>query len=180
MKKVVFVGGASTGKSSLCRFISKKLNQPIRSEDYFDFMNRNQLNTLEEFKPHNADFVQEMLDEETKIKNQFPNAQYMFCDNAPLSWLVGFEIIFGEHNQRLDALTKKMDYDFYILCENELEFEDDGIRPNKEYCDMHHSKTIELLNQEGIEYYIVSGTIEERALQVEGVLNNVNIKTFKR
>ena len=180
MIKVVFVGGASTGKSSLCNFIANKLKKPIRKEDYLDFMKRNNLNTLEEFKPRNADFVQEMQNDETIIKNEFPDAQVLFCDNAPLSWLVGFEIVFGEHNQALADITEQMDYDIYILCENELEFEDDGIRPSKEYCDTHHAKTIEFLDNNGITYHTVSGTIEERTLQVEGILKNVNIQTFKR
>jgi nicotinamide riboside kinase len=173
VQRVVFVGAESTGKSTLCdylahqygsvavpeigRYIWEEKEGELTAEDYVDIALRHR----------------EAEDE------QLPYARrYLFVDtNALTTLLLGLE--FGQVTQPVPpALLRCADecrerYAYTFVCAPDIPYEEQAAREDEAWRGRIHQLVLNDLEARGIPYTLVQGSVEERAMQVRGVLEGV-------
>ncbi len=170
--KVNFVGTTSVGKSTMCTYCAEKYNEPYSTEYIRDYMIEHgmgceDLNNMSYelwFKIAKAHLVRERKME--KLCHRF-----LFADSGAMA--IGLDWNFMDKPEMQELIDKQLhEAEVIFLCDNNLAFEDDGMRPaSAERSKQLQVKIINLLNEKNIPYIVLSGSIEERFKTVEQVLN---------
>ena len=162
VKKVVFVGGESTGKSTLAAECAKLYHSGlveeygrqywIENRDENGKLTSQQLLELASRHRQNEEEVYKISSGITFVDT---NASFtkLFCKHYGLEVLPQLQLFVDQEKTR---------YDLFIVCNDDIPFVQDGTR-NEEYVRKEfQSQIIEDLNDRGISYNIVSGTLNDR------------------
>jgi nicotinamide riboside kinase len=104
------------------------------------------------------------VDEERKIARQAKG--YLVCDTTPLTTMWYSKELFNSHvSPRLRELSERP-YSHYILCGNEIPFEQDGTREGPEFRDRAWLWHGTMLKHRGLHPLYVGGTVEQRVKQI--------------
>jgi nicotinamide riboside kinase len=173
IKRVVFVGAESTGKSTLCEFLARQYGSVAVPEigRYIWEDKEGQLDA--------ADYVDIALRHRDAEDEQMPYARrYLFVDtNALTTLLLGLE--FGQVTEPVPSeLLRCADecrdrYAYTFVCADDIPYEEQAARENEAWRARIHQLVLKDLDQRGIAYTLVSGSVEERAMQVRRVLEGV-------
>ena len=176
IKKIVFLGAPSTGKSTLSETLAEQFNSISVAEYGREYWIEHQVDrrlTPEQLL-HIAQVQNQWEDEaEQKAKG------YLFCDtNAFTTWHFACHY----HTTPLPELTKLAEdswqrYDLVVLCDNDIPYDDTWERSG----DANRSEFQQFLNQylitHGIPFVKVSGDIESRVAQMRIALDELNSQT---
>jgi len=173
VQRVVFLGAESTGKSTLCEYLAHQYGSvavpeigryiweekagELTAEDYVDIALRHR----------------EAEDEELPYARR-----YLFVDtNALTTLLLGLE--FGQVTEPAPPeLLRCADecrerYAYTFVCADDIPYEEQPAREDEAWRARIHQLVLKDLEARGIPYTLVRGSVEERALQVRGVLEGV-------
>ena len=123
-KKICFVGGESTGKTTLTRMFSKIYQTNFVEE----FAREHCLVTPpSEFTSGDFSYIVRMQDrmEKEAISN---SNKLLFCDTDAITTQCFHILYLGKRSSDLDKFIKKVDYDHYFLLAPSIEFDQDGTR----------------------------------------------------
>lgn len=141
IKKIVILGGESSGKSTLTVKLAKYFNTEYISEygrTHWGFYNGGLGKVFDEEDYKYLTYKQKTLEFEILDKCN----KYLFVDTETIvteTWLNQYEQI---NNKVLSEISKSEDYSLYILLTPDLEFHQDGTRNFGE-----ESKRIEIFNE---------------------------------
>jgi nicotinamide riboside kinase len=173
VKRVVFVGAESTGKSTLCEYLARQYGSVAVPEigRYIWEDKEGQLDA--------DDYVDIALRHREAEDEQMPYARrYLFVDtNALTTLLLGLE--FGQVGapvppELLRCADECRDrYAYTFVCADDIPYEEQAVRENEAWRGRIHQLVLKDLDERRIPYTLVSGSVEERALQVRRVLEGV-------
>ncbi|MGO4476732.1 AAA family ATPase [Massilia sp. 2TAF26] len=173
IRRVVFVGAESTGKSTLCEYLARQYGSVAVPEigRYIWEDKEGQLDA--------GDYVDIALRHREAEDEQMPYARcYLFVDtNALTTLLLGLE--FGQVGKPVPPeLLRCADecrerYAHTFVCADDIPYEEQAARENEAWRGRIHQLVLEDLEARGIPYTLVSGSVEERGLQVRRVIEGV-------
>jgi NadR type nicotinamide-nucleotide adenylyltransferase len=171
IKKIVFLGGESTGKSTLAKACAD-LYQTGLVEEYgreYWLANRDANGQL------TADQLVELA------ANHIRNEEGVYLSANGIAFVDTNAFItklFCQHYELKvpcalnDIIDLERDrYDLFILCDTDIPFVQDGTRNDDELRSVFQRKIIDHLNWRGIPYHVVSGTPAERLETMTAIIN---------
>ena len=167
--KIIFLGGPSTGKSTIARICSS-LYDGIYCEEYGrSYWFKNHVNhrlSIEDLVQIGHGQNQLISDSENKDKN------IIFIDTTPLTTLAYSKYYFGNYSKKVQSIFKdyKHIYDDVFLCDQDFPFEDTWDRSGPSSRTELQLINEEILSHEKIKYQILSGSIEERTKIISNYL----------
>jgi len=174
-KKVVLVGPESSGKTTLSKLLSEKLNTSLVSEygaEYIDKLNLNK-NTR-----YNEEFT--LLDISHIAAGQIHSEDSVNFDNNIVIYdtdlittQIWSEIYFGETPKWIIDESYRRKYDLYLLMDIDFEWVDEGVREFPEKRQWHFDRIKGELDRRKINYKTISGTINERLEQSIVLINKL-------
>lgn len=173
-KRIVIIGPESTGKSTLTKQLAAHFNTSYVDEyarTYLDKINRtyDQRDLLEIAKG-------QILLEDTAARSAANN--WLFCDTDLQVLKVWSESKYGTCDEWILQQIACRKYDYYILTDIDMPWEDDPLREHpepqmREYF-FHIYKDIVL--HSGVDFMIVKGDAQERLDRaVEGLLQKLHV-----
>ena len=170
IQKVVFVGTESTGKSTLAKRMAEEYETMYTSEYGRTLWVQKASNGI---KPSFSDLL---LVGRTQYEQEQAAAlhsnRFLFCDTNAWTTMLWSEMYYNTADQRLiDLARDTMDEYIWILCNNDFGWVDDGTRELKDgKSNWFQRVNRDTLNEWGIDYWQVTGPLEERVKQVKSIL----------
>lgn len=172
IKKIVFLGAESTGKSTLAEALAKKYKTVWMPEYGREYWEKNQIDkrlTKEQL----VELAEGHLEREEKMLTKAN--KYIFVDTNAITTLMFSNYYHGETHPKLIEIAKECEsrYDYYFLCDIDIPYNDDnGNRSGEVQRKKFQKQIIEDLETRHIPYTIVRGTVRERIKIVENTLKN--------
>jgi NadR type nicotinamide-nucleotide adenylyltransferase len=166
IQKVCFIGGESTGKSTLSAMLAKDNEEPLIVEfgrtlweQKDGDLTPEDLITICQTQIRNEDIAQQKAD------------KYIFCDTSPLTTLCYSEALFNSRPALLEAFAEQP-YHHIFLCEPDFPFHQDGTRKEEDFRYWQHNWYLKQLSQRQLAFTRLTGKIEERISRVYAALKN--------
>ena len=158
LKKIAIVGPESTGKSEMAKALAQHFQTiyvPEFAREYCVGLNRNY--TLED---EVAIFHGQLALE----RNLIPFAQngLLFCDTMVLTVKIWCDYLFGHTPKIVRDTIPALNYDFYLLMDIDLPWQDDPLRDFPEQREYFLQVWKDELEAIGADYIVVSGLGEAR------------------
>jgi HTH-type transcriptional regulator, transcriptional repressor of NAD biosynthesis genes len=189
IKKVVFLGAESTGKSTLTERIAKEFDMPFVAEygreyyekkggelDLQDYVNIAHEHRRLEDKATVAYAKQigRFVDDEHRDARG-----YLFVDTNAITTLF-FSYYYNqgglkELHDLANVCAKR--YHHVFVCADDIPFEQDGWRDNETWRARMQGMVLHDLDSRGIHYTVVRGSLEERVEQVKTILSGGKVQT---
>lgn len=149
---IVLCGPESTGKSSLCDFLSHQLKAPGIQEiarDYIEKLDRT----------YTYEDVEEIarLQIQAMDKALAMNPEYLILDTWLIITKVWFEVVFKREPDWLENSIKKYPVSLFLLCEPDLPWVYDPIRENPNRREELFNKYQSWIEKYNFPYRIVNG-----------------------
>jgi NadR type nicotinamide-nucleotide adenylyltransferase len=170
IKRIVFLGAPSTGKSTLCEALAKSLNTAYVPEYGREYWLEHQVDrrlTPEQLL-HIAETQNKWEDRLCRKAND-----YLLCDtNAFTTWHFALHY----HQQPLPELTNLAQqcwdrYSLVVLCDTDIPYDDTWERSGDTNRQEFQTFVKDYLESHGIIYHLVSGGLEHRVRTVMSYLN---------
>lgn len=159
--RLCLLGGESSGKTTLAQALAQRLQTVWVSEygrERWEALGRRVM-TPDELL-HIA---------QVQVRREIDAAQvargWLVCDTSPLTTLQYCLLDHGQAPEALHRLAHRP-YDLVVLCDGDFRFVQDGTRRDDAFRVLQQARTIEALQQLGVPYLVVRGSVDERARQV--------------
>jgi NadR type nicotinamide-nucleotide adenylyltransferase len=162
IKKVVILGGESTGKSTLCEQLAHYYDTVWVKEYAREYLEKLGRDYIE------ADLLDIAKGQLLLEKNMLKEAkQFLFCDTDLNVIKVWSEYKYGKCDQFILDEIAKQKYDAYIVTAPDFPWKDDPLRehPEPELREYFFTRYEEIANQSGLPFRVVRGNEEERMLE---------------
>ena len=167
VKKVLLIGGESTGKSTLTANLAKYYNTNFLEEvgrELSELSGTDKMMLSE-------DYVRILLEHKNKEFHlkEFSN-KVLFIDTDCLITKFYMEFLkddnIDKNTELADAIARINDYDLILFLEPDVEFVQDGTRNEaiKEERKMYSERIKDIYNKAGFKYHIISGEYKDRFL----------------
>lgn len=170
---VVFLGGPSTGKSTLTKRLADEFDTTYMPEFGRDFWEEHAVNrrlTKEQL----VELAEEHLQrEDSKLTDA---DTYLFTDTNALTTATFSQYYHNDIPDELWELTRNTQqrYDVHIVCGTDIPYDNTEDRSGEANRQRLQKHTISLLEHFKIPYYIVTGTVDERIAQVKEILQTTS------
>jgi HTH-type transcriptional regulator, transcriptional repressor of NAD biosynthesis genes len=175
VQKIVFMGAESTGKSTLTERLALEYQTNFVPEYGREvWIQKSGILELQDYV-HIAKHQLELEDAAMLESNQF-----LFVDTNAITtmfWCYAYE---GNGLPELTDLAQsaEMRYDHVFVCNDDIPFVQDGWRDDAVWRSRQQSLILYDLTVRGVPYTIVSGSLEDRLVQVEKVLDPRAVGVF--
>ena len=170
IKKVVFLGAESTGKTTIAPKMAQIYNtvcMPEYGREYWTKHNVNGRLTLEQ--------LAELATEHLRIEDaRLPEAdRYIFVDSNALTTAMFSRHYCNAVHPHLEKLAKLAEtrYDYFFLCGDDIPYVEDGTREGDVQRHIFQQQIIQDLKERGIHYVELLGNLETRTAKVKEVLD---------
>jgi len=185
IKKFIFVGPESTGKTTLCKFLSNKYSTPwvpemcrLFAEEKISNTNPNIISTDINFNFNIDDFINMAHHQNYKenLLTQEAN-DILICDNDSFALTIWCERYLGKYYNEIFDIYKNADYlknenKIYILTKPNVPFIQDGLRDGEHIRDWMFNRFLEEFKNKNIKYFIIdSQNYNDRYLQAIQIIN---------
>lgn len=172
VKKIVFLGAESTGKSTLTKYAAKHLNTTYMHEHGRDYWNYHKDAEGKLTPLQLVELAQEHLTLEQEAAMHAHT--YLCVDTNAITTELFSRFYHGFAHPKLEKLGRlaQEKYDYWFVCDTDIPYEDDGTRNGARHRKNFQKLIIEDLYARGIQFHIVSGTLEERFAQVKKVIHS--------
>ena len=199
IKKFVFVGPESTGKTTLCKILSEKYKTlwvqeycRVAAEEKTKNIKEEKTKNIKEEKPKNItdeinfnftldDFInmahrqnQEEYDYSKKVN------KILICDNDTFALTIWCERYLNKYYTEIYDIYKNANYlhndkKIYILTKPNVEFVQDGFRDGEHIREWMYLRFIEELKLKKMKYYIIDSPDYKKRLEMAINIINENI-----
>ena len=164
VKRICFLGGESSGKSTITAALAKEFKTNFVAEYG---------RTLSEMQNNQFVFEDLLKIAKTHIKHEDELAaesfRYLFIDTSPLTTLLYSQHLFGKADPELVWLSNRK-YDVTFLCAPDFPFINDGTREGNGFREWQHEWYLRELAERNIPYSVLNGNLDERIKQVKNIL----------
>lgn len=151
LKKICFVGGESTGKSTITRMMAKVFQTEYVPEYARTYCLVKNPNTFV-----SNDFLWIARNQQLSEKKMAETARrFLFCDTDAITTKCFYELYLGEETNKLDGFISDSNYDLYFLLAPTIEFDQDGTRDFPEVRQKQFELLKENLERYGREYVVI-------------------------
>lgn len=169
--KVLFVGAACTGKTAICKALSKKFKEPYINESAREYMELHDLHPGELDENHfiKANKMQiANINKKLKVANR-----YLFIDSCAIVC-----INFFTSEETMDIIKKQIEMaDIIFVCDNDIPYIYDTRRSDDVKLAINAQKQIiKYLKTNEVPYIMLHGDVKERVETVEEILNKYSWK----
>lgn len=168
--KVQFLGTQSTGKTTTSKYCSKIFNDLYVSEKLREHMEENQLGYFD-ILAWNSNNWYDIISSQIKYeKERLKKAKkFIFVDSAAILYAIDFDLL---KVKKIRKLVNKQIYNSTVIfvCDNDIPYIEDGLRPSKSKVIKTQQTIINYLNDIKIPYIILSGDINQRIKSIEHIL----------
>ena len=174
IRKCVFLGAPSTGKTTLCEALAKEFKTQWVPEYGREYWETHEINHRFPLAGFDEIVVEHQKREETAF---LQSNQYCFVDtNAMTTRLFALDY----HNKSTELVDKLADgnaerYDIFFLCGDDIPYADTPDRSGDQKRHEFQKIIIEDLQQRKIPFTILTGTLAERIEQVKARLLKLHI-----
>lgn len=168
--RIAFLGGESTGKTTLCARLSNQLSMlwvPEYGRKFTERIGGTQ-NLVYEDLEH---IGRTQIENEMNLGRQVRTGDLLFCDTTPLTTMFYSQVMFNRVSPKLKKYADRK-YTRVYLCDDDVPHVNDGTRFDKAFRERGHFWYIRELDTRSIEYYLLTGSVEERVDQVLRDLRN--------
>ncbi|CZF86928.1 AAA family ATPase [Grimontia marina] len=164
IQKICFLGGESTGKSTLSQVLSEKFKEPLVAEY-----------GRELWEEKNGDLTPgDLIDICTVQTSREDIAQqkaknFIFCDTSPLTTLCYSEALFHQRCNVINAYAERP-YHHIFLCEPDFPFMQDGTRRDDDFRLLQHNWYLRELANKNMDFIRLSGSISQRVEKVTSII----------
>lgn len=166
VKRLCFLGGESSGKTTLAQALAERFSTEWVREYGRELWDRKSGKL--EFSDM-LEIAREQVARESLSAGQA--RRLLLCDTSPLTTLFYSQAMFGQVDQELEELAKRP-YDFVFLCSPDFPFVQDGTRKDDNFRWRQHDWYISELKKRGIRYHVLQGPLESRIEKVTAVVND--------
>lgn len=185
IKKFIFVGPESTGKTTLCKFLSDKYSTPwvreacrVLAEEKTPNVNENINGNEINFNFSLQDFIV-MANLQNKEEYELSKKcdKLLICDNDSFALTIWCERYLGKYYQEIYDIYSDADYlenkkKIYILTKPNVPFVQDGFRDGEHIRDWMFERFLEELDNKNMTYYIIdSPDYDERLKLAEKIID---------
>ena len=161
VRKILFLGGESTGKTTISTAVAKLLNTKV-VEEYGRML----------YDQRGGKLMYEDMQRiaETQLKREHsasivltPN-QYMLCDTSPLTTSFYSKEWFSRVSPALTDIVWDSDHSYHkvYLCAPDFPMVQDGTRQDEEFRNKGHTFYIAHLAGAGVDYTLLTGTLQDK------------------
>lgn len=174
--KIGVVGAESTGKSELCEKMAAHFNTlwvPEYAREYFNHSNiyKYSLQDLESI-------LEQQLTWETEYS--LKANKLLFCDTTAITLKIWAELEFSTCPQTIEQAVQHQNYDFYLICNNDIDWQEDPQRLNKFSRELIFEKNKQEVETSKIPFLVVSGRGTERVKKTIQALTQFLMSEGKR
>jgi len=160
VKRICFIGGESSGKSTLARCLAQRLQTAWVPEfgRYWWMLRGGQL--------QHDDYLH-IAREQRRLENVAAQQaeRYLFCDTSAIVTLGYYVEQFAQEDPALLALALQP-YDLIVLCNNDFDFVQDGTRRSAAFSAQQQAWTTDFLQRQNLSYVAIGGGIDARIEQL--------------
>lgn len=160
VRRVVFLGGESTGKSTLARVLGERYETEHVAEYGRELWEARGGALLYEDLAHIA--AEQVRREDAALDRA---RAYLFCDTSPLTTLFYSQHLFARVDPLLEELANRA-YGLVFLCEADFPFVQDGTRSGVDFQTRQQTWYAQELERRGIAYYRLAGSLESRVSEI--------------
>jgi NadR type nicotinamide-nucleotide adenylyltransferase len=175
IKKIVFLGGPSTGKTTLCEALADELNSVTVSEYGRDYWLQHQVDRRlsPEQLLHIAETQNQWEDQAASKANE-----YLFCDTSAFTT---WHFAMHYHQTALPELAQLATqcwqrYDLVVLCDDDIPYDDTWERSGDANRHEFQAFNLKYLKEHSIKYILASGDIKQRKQTVLKSLELVSVE----
>jgi NadR type nicotinamide-nucleotide adenylyltransferase len=159
MKKIVVIGGESTGKSTLCKLLADYYHTQWVPEYAREFIE----NLKREYNQGDLFTIAKgQIELENKLSNQ--SNSFLFCDTNLYVIKVWSEHKYNACDIQILNLIAKQSYDAYLLLSPDIPWSDDPLREHPDEKDRNYFFNIykEIVESSKLPFVIIKGNENER------------------
>jgi HTH-type transcriptional regulator, transcriptional repressor of NAD biosynthesis genes len=164
VKKVVLLGGESSGKTTVCKALAERL-QTVWVPEYGRDLWVEKGGQLE-FEDLLHIGQQQIANEDMAMRTA---NRWLICDTSPLTTMFYSEALFCAVDPQLAELAARQ-YDCVLLCLPDFTFVQDGTRQDAAFRDRQHQWYCEQLAALGMAYTVIAGPLVDRVDQAVQLL----------
>lgn len=157
--RIALLGGESSGKTTLAAALAARLGEPWVPEFGREHWHARG-GVLDE-----ADLL---LIAATQVERERAAARHarrwLVCDTTPLTTAVYAEALVGRVDPALAALARRS-YARTFVCGIDIPWDQDGTRRPPAFRAAQHARTLALLDEAGVDYRVLEGTLEQRVAE---------------
>ena len=162
MKKVVITGAESSGKSTLAADLSDSFKVPLVQE--YSRIYLSNLNKAYQFEDLDIIAKQQLqLEKQASLTND----SFIICDTGLLVLKIWSEYKYGNLAPYIADQWDIYECDLFILPHYDIPYEQDPLRENPDDRHILFQLYQDILEQNGLKYLIVDGTIAERTAKAQ-------------
>lgn len=165
VKRMCFLGGESTGKSTITQLVAKSLQAEFVLEYGRELWESNR---------GNLQFEDMLSIAETQIQRENGKSlitkEWVICDTSPLTTFFYSLDLFGKADKTLELLSWRP-YDLVVLCAPDFDFVQDGTRRDPSFREKQNQWYLKTLEERNIPYVILEGSIESRLKSILDIIS---------
>lgn len=156
MKRAVFLGGESTGKTTLTKALAARLETQFAAEYGRELWNKKDgVLVFEDMEI----IAQTQVMRENSLSKLAKD--WLFCDTSPLTTAFYSQSMFGTVSPKLEQLSER-DYDTTFLCVPDFDFVQDGTRQGEGFRQAQHEWYLDALRKREIPFTLLRGSLDNR------------------
>jgi NadR type nicotinamide-nucleotide adenylyltransferase len=165
-QRIAITGPESTGKSWLAEKLATHFGTvwvPEYARQYLHDLQR----------PYTMADVERIAEEQFRLNSDAARVSRLsFADTEMLVCSIWCEVVFGQVPGRLKQLLKEQEFDYYLLCDVDLEWTPDPLREHPDRRQEIFGRYLEQLDKLKLPYGIVRGAGGERLSNALTLLND--------
>jgi HTH-type transcriptional repressor of NAD biosynthesis genes len=177
IKKIIFVGPESTGKTTLCKFLSDKYSTPwvsemcrIIAEEKTPNIDPNISADKINFNFNLDDFIN-MANRQNQEEHELTQKakKILICDNDSFALSIWCERYLGKYYMEIydiynNATHLENQNKIYILTKPNVPFVQDGLRDGEHIRDWMYNRFLEELQNKKMNYYVIDSPIYQERI----------------
>lgn len=167
---ITLLGGESTGKTTLGKYLKEEFNFGYIPEYGAEYWYENNKDGVLD-KTDLFNIMKEHNIRRNKAISMADKNIYIEDTNNLTTWMFGNQYGILPYEPSIDVVNQFKQTRLFVLCDNDIPFDSSGGRISDEVRSKFNTQYLDFLNRYNLPYIVVSGSVQERALQLANYLN---------